>query len=314
MAAPFSFEEAQPQAQADAPQPGLAAWLAEHPGATPAQMPKAAQAAAPATFSFDEAKQPPAIKDTRTTGLIANVGAGTSETTAGLLGLPVDIVTGALNLGTGALRAIGVKAPPPIQNPFGGSDTFKSLFGFAGADPRTIAPADTTEQVARATGAGAASMLLPWSLARGIAPMAGIPGAVQRGIGAGGAPTQIAAGAGAGAGGQIAENLVPEPYKPLASFGGQMLGGGAVLAPLAGARAVVDAGANRVRGFVQWGRKFGERSLISGLHTSVMGASVPTTRSSLRHQNQAAGHIFSSVISNRKGLGQIIPLQFAEWP
>jgi hypothetical protein len=221
MSGTFSFEQA--QGGAAAPAPG-------------------APAPAPGTFSFEEAAKPPP-KDPRTTGLIANYGAGTSEKTAEFLGLPVDLMTGAINLVPRAINAATDTQHPTIQNPVGGSEWWKSAFGYLGADPRTIVPGDEAEQIARAAGGGTASMILPWGVARALPVLAGIPGAFQRSFGAGGAPSQAVIGGTAGAGGQIAANAVPEPYKPLAQFGGQLLAGGvAGLAAGAGRTAVNTLG------------------------------------------------------------------------
>jgi hypothetical protein len=179
----------------------------------------------PRSVSFEDAAKPPP-KDPRTTGLIANIGAGTSEQTANYVGLPVDLVTGALNLVPRGINAATGTHLPTIQNPVGGSEWWKTAQGYIGADPRTIVPADQTEQVGRAAGEGAAAMILPWGVARALPVLAGLPGAFQRAFSAGGAPSQAFVGGTAGAGGQIAANAVPEPYKPLAQFAGQLATGG----------------------------------------------------------------------------------------
>lgn len=162
-------------------------------------------------------------------GLLANVGAGTSDTTAAMLGAPVDLTTGALNLGARGINAVTGSTIPPIEKPVGGSDFFRSAFGTIGADPRTVAAVTPSEQVARGAGAGVASMLLPWAEARALPALAGVPGSVQQALGTGSAAQMARVGAEAGAGGEMAANAVPEPYKPAARIAGSL--GAAAIEP-----------------------------------------------------------------------------------
>jgi hypothetical protein len=199
--------------------------------------------AAPAESAGAAAPEAPAVPAGKQTGVLANMGAGTSDATAGALGAPVDIATGAINLIPKGINAVAGTHIPTIQNPVGGSDWWKDKFGYIGADPRDVVPADASEQSARAAGSGAASMVLPWAGARALPALAGIPGALQRALGSGSAATQAAIGVGAGTGGQMAANAVPEPYKPLADFAGQVAGGGLVGAvPAAVGGAIGTAG------------------------------------------------------------------------
>lgn len=167
-----------------------------------------------------------------TGGIIANAGAGTSDTTAALLGAPVDLATGALNLGARGVNALAGTQIPPIEKPVGGSDFFRSAFGYMGADPRTVVAGTPTEEAARAAGAGAASMLLPWAGARALPALAGVPGAVQQALGSGSASQMARMGAEAGAGGQLASDAVPDPWKPVANVAGNLVG--AAIEPLTG--------------------------------------------------------------------------------
>ena len=177
-------------------------------------------------------------------GVFANIGAGTSEATANTLGAPVDLATGALNLIPRGINAVAGTSIPTIQNPVGGSTWLKSQFGRINADPRTVAAPSELDRIARAGGAGAASMLLPWGAANAVAPMTGLAGAAQEMAGAGTAPTMATAGFTGGAAGQEAQDSAPAPLKPLANMLGNVVGGGVPLA----ARAAVDAALPAVGG------------------------------------------------------------------
>lgn len=202
---------------------------------------------------------PVAPVERRGKGLAANVGAGTSDVVASTLGAPVDVVTGAANLGLRGFHAgagvlnkiVGGQSPPPeapqIHGAIGGSDFFRSAQGLIGADPRTVAPANRAERVARGVGEGAAGAVIPWAGARALPAMTGIPGAVQHAFGAGSAGAQAGIGAGSGGAGVVAEEAVPDPWKPLANFGGQVAGG----AVAAATGAALGAGASAVRGAVR---------------------------------------------------------------
>jgi hypothetical protein len=180
-------------------------------------------------------------------GVIANLGAGTSDAVAHTLGAPVDLATGAINFGlrgaTAAARAINPvlgAAPPPAQAPqitapVGGSDWWKGTQGLIGANPDTVQPTNELERVARAGGEGMASMMLPWAGARALPMLTGYTGAIQRALGAGTAPTMATAGVTGGATGQLAQDSVPPQYKPMAALAGNVVGGSIPLAARAGA-------------------------------------------------------------------------------
>lgn len=183
-------------------------------------------------------------------GILANVGAGTSETVANTLGAPVDLATSAINLIPRGINAVAGTKIPTIENPAGGSDWLKNAFGFVGANPNTVAANTETEKMARAAGGGTASMLLPMGAARALPELAGIPGAVQQAFGAGGAPTMATAGAAGGAAGQLAQDSVPEPYKPIANLAGNVIGGGVPIGLRTAAGAATQAIAPTVSRFV----------------------------------------------------------------
>ncbi|MGB8844018.1 MAG: hypothetical protein WCC64_23455, partial [Aliidongia sp.] len=195
-------------------------------------------------------------------GVVANLGAGTSEAVAGALGAPVDRATEAINLGlrgaTAAARGlnsiVGGAAPPAeapqITNPVGGSEWFKQAQGLIGANPDTVQPTNQLERMARAGGEGAASMVLPWTGARVLPMLTGYAGAIQRALSAGGAPSTAAAGLVGGAVGQEAQDSVPTPWKPIAGLAGNVLGGSLPIMARAGAASLLNAGAPLISHYV----------------------------------------------------------------
>lgn len=192
-------------------------------------------------------------------GVVANLGAGTSGAVADTLGMPVDALTGAINLGLrgvgSAARAInpliGAPSPPEespqITNPVGGSDWLKKAFGYVGANPNDVVANNEIDRMARGAGAGVAGMVLPFGAARALPALSGIPGAIQSVMGAGsasplaGAAAAATIGAAAGGTGQLAEDSVPAPYKPIANFLGNVVGGGLPIAARAAGAATLNA-------------------------------------------------------------------------
>lgn len=173
---------------------------------------------------------PPTPPATTVSGAFANVAAGANETIAGGLGAPVDLTTGAINLGSRGLNALLGLAIPPIQNPVGGSEWFEQHMPWLGApNPQTVTPATGTEQALRAAGGAVAS--LPMMAMGGAGAAAAAPeGSLIGGIGqqvaqmpVAPAVAPVAAGAAAG---QVASDYVPEPYKPLVNVVGNIAGAG----------------------------------------------------------------------------------------
>jgi len=188
------------------------------PAAPPAAAAPIVPNVAPAAPSVASATGQP-----KQTGMLANIGAGTSEAVSGLLGLPVDTAAMAMNLG---LKQLGMK---PIENPFGGAKTWNQLFGLVGANPENVAPTTEGQQLARAAARAATGVALPAGVASRLveaaAPAAAVNPALQTlaaGAGAGGA----AAGAAGGVTGELAREAAPEPYKSAAELVGNVVGGG----------------------------------------------------------------------------------------
>ena len=188
----------------------------------------AASDTAPSQPKADHFADLPDLKAPHDAGLAANIGAGTSEAVAGTLGAPVDLATGALNLGTAGINKLLGTNIPPIQHPFGGHETFESAEGLIGADPRKITPTSAGEEVGRAISRGAASMAIPGGIAKAVPKLAGAAAEAIRGALASGATPSGAIAGGVGGGtGQVASDIVPAPYKGLADVTGNLIGGGA---------------------------------------------------------------------------------------
>lgn len=203
---------------------------------TPAPAPaaqSATRAAAPA------ASEAPAAPHDAKTGYLANFAAGANSAAAQTLGLPVDLATGAINLGIRGVNAATGATVPTINDPVGGSGTFRRAMGLVGANPDDVRPDGIGQEIARSAGAGAASAVLPGGIARGLGE-AGVLAAptVARIVGATGDVTagNAALGATSGVAADQAAQHVSEPYKPLAALAGGLAGVGVPLAAVAAAR------------------------------------------------------------------------------
>ena len=95
---------------------------------------------------------------------------GFNEALADTLGLPIDVVAGALNLAIKGVnkgaRAAGLtddrtQVLSEIKKPFGGSESLKDALSVIGADPRAVPANTAAEKIARGAGAGVATMLAP---------------------------------------------------------------------------------------------------------------------------------------------------------
>lgn len=196
-------------------------------------------------------KLPSSVPDygAKLTGTVANAGAGANDAIAGTLGAPVDLMTGAVNLASRGINAVAGTNIPTIDNPPGGSESVKGLLGYLGADPRNVVPADNLDQIARGGGAGIAGTLLPGMAARSLVGAAAVPARsladhVLQSF-ASGSPGNLAVVGGlGGAGGEAASQQVPEPWKPLANFLGNLAVGGGAALGYEGAKALGSAASN----------------------------------------------------------------------
>ncbi|MBS7544310.1 hypothetical protein [Ancylobacter oerskovii] len=166
-------------------------------------------------------------------GIGMNLTAGANEAIYNTLGAPVDAVTWALNKGIGSLNSVAGTGIQPITDPFGGSQSISRGFGLLGVpDPQSIHANSSGEKIARAMGQGAGYMLAPELAVRGAAQAAGtgvnalVSALAGSSTNAADALGNATVGALAGGGGSIAAQLTPEPYRPIAEFGGNLLGGG----------------------------------------------------------------------------------------
>jgi len=178
--------------------------------------------------------------DGHLTGPVANLGAGANDAITGLLGAPVDAATWLLNQGGPTSPGLG------IEHPVGGSEWWRKVFGYGGANPEDVVASDGLDRLARGTGAGAANMALPFGVAKAIPEAAtAAPGVLNGVVGTfrhGSLASNAAIGAAGGAAGAAASENVPDEWKPLADFAGNLVGGGAVGLAGAGSRALVEGG------------------------------------------------------------------------
>ncbi|HUY04992.1 MAG TPA: hypothetical protein VMV33_17070 [Rhodocyclaceae bacterium] len=184
-------------------------------------------------------------------GYLANIAAGGNEAVAGLLGMPVDALTGILNLSPRAINAVTGAGLPLIEHPVGGTESLHKLFGLVGANPEDVVPATPGEGLARAGARGAVGVALPGGIARrlaseGITGASSVGDAVLHGMGQGAGPSGVVAGTVGGVTGHAAAEASPEALKPTADMLGNIVGGGAV----ALGQAAVGAGARTAAGMV----------------------------------------------------------------
>jgi hypothetical protein len=213
--------------------------------------PVASSKAPPPPMSWDQGTslKPLAANDKsmegKRTGYIANIGARASEAGTALLGAPVDLATGLVNLPIRATNYVAGTNVPTIENPAGGQHWWNQLFGYLGANPEDVVPADKGEEMAGAAARGVASVLLPGSVAK-IALAATLPGRaaspVLETLAAGTKPGAIAAGATGAMTGQQFADWVPDEWKSVADTVGNVVGAGPVL----GAEAALRSGGRGV--------------------------------------------------------------------
>jgi hypothetical protein len=151
------------------------------------------------------------------TGLIAN------NPLAGL----VDLTTAGLNIIPHALGYAG------ITNPIGGSQSNNALLAKAGIGTGAVPAQDAEDRIEQNIGGGIGGALDMYGGASILAPLARAGSLGEAAVNAattGGAAGNAALGAAAGAGGGVAEEMVPDQYKPLANAVGQLAGGGGLAA------------------------------------------------------------------------------------
>lgn len=189
------------------------------------------------------------------------VATGINQGIAGLLGAPVDLLTGGANLiGRGVNAALGTDIQPLPAMP-GGSESIKHLMGYVGANPDMNKPVSTSDRILQAIGTNAAGFAVPALgaealLSRGVAAASPVARGVLNTLRGGGEMPATAAqtakntaaigalGVPAGVGQVAGEDLAPPGHEALGGFAGAMLGAGMGALGTAGVR----AGAAKIAG------------------------------------------------------------------
>lgn len=188
---------------------------AKSAAAAPAGMEQFADLPYPGNPNFNPVENAPNQPGAYGESLPAQVMSGFNEGMANMAGLPVDVATGAINLGITGANALMPAAPGDaprfqmIDNPVGGSQQINQLLSGAGA----IYP-ETDDPYARfgrrmAEDIGATTIPLLGTVGRAAQPLRM-------------AATELGLGAGSGAGAAIAQEKAPD--QPLMEIGGQILG------------------------------------------------------------------------------------------
>lgn len=153
------------------------------------------------------------------TGMVGQTMSGVNEGIAGILGAPVDLMTGAINMGKQGVNALAGTDYAPIVNPVGGSGTFRDMLAptISEAEPQNAA-----ERFGRRVGMEVGAMAVPGGIMlRG----AKAPLAVAGG--------EAASAVGSGIAGQTSREIAPE--NDTADFIASLAGG---LSPVAASRAM----------------------------------------------------------------------------
>lgn len=193
---------------------------------------------------------PQAPQQAAPSGIWNNLTAGLNDAIYSVAGAPVDAATWLLNQAGAQARAISGAPVQEIQPGIGGSRSLARAGASLGVnDPAQVQANSMEDKLARAAGTGIGGMLAP-EAALGVLGRAGVVGegamnAAAPFIGRSGSVGDIAVNAGVGAaagvGGQVAGNVVPEPWKPLAETAGNLVGGALGAGALAGARGLAQA-------------------------------------------------------------------------
>lgn len=160
---------------------------------------------------MDPPKPPP-----QTTGL-EQFGSGLNEGIAGFAGAPVDLMTGALNLGGSGINALFGTDIPPITDPVGGSGTFKAALDPFISETEAQTPLQRyLRRIGKEVGFGVPAALTGASLPK--------YGAAARDALAPYLATSTVGDLGAGVAGQTAREVAPE--SDIADFISSLIGGG----------------------------------------------------------------------------------------
>ncbi|WP_062112217.1 hypothetical protein [Aureimonas sp. AU40] len=209
-------------------------------------------------------------------GAPMNATAGANEAIYGVLGAPVDLMRGGMNLATRGVNAVaGTDIPQIPEDSFGGSRSIANAMGAIRPelDPANTKAETSNDRIARGVGQGVAGSVVPagvvGALSRGGVAVSPLMQAMAGRSGSVGAVTADAvAGGAAGAGSATAQEFTPDSLDPAAALAGGIVGGGlgAVATGIpALTRAVAEATGNFTAPMRQAGRErlAGER-LVDG--------------------------------------------------
>jgi hypothetical protein len=177
------------------------------------------------------------------TGPAMNATAGLNEALYSVLGLPVDMARGAINLAIRGANATRPSSAPKEANistipsdTFGGAEWIAHEMGkiHPAMDPENTVATNVGDKIARGAGLGAGLMVAPEAALGALARTGAVSDKVVNSAGkvfgrAESAPQALmnaGVGGAAGAGGQIGEQAVPDRWKPLAGLLGSLAGGG----------------------------------------------------------------------------------------
>lgn len=153
------------------------------------------------------------------TGMVGQTMSGVNEGIAGILGAPVDLMTSAINMGKQGVNALAGTDLKPIENPVGGSGTFRDLLAPTISE---VEPQNAVERFGRRVGMEVGAMAVPGGIMlRG----AKAPLAVAGG--------EAASAVGSGIAGQTSREIAPE--NDTAAFIASLAGG---LSPVAASRSM----------------------------------------------------------------------------
>ncbi|MFG6543818.1 hypothetical protein ACGYLM_07345 [Sulfitobacter sp. 1A10445] len=153
------------------------------------------------------------------TSFIEQSMSGVNEGIAGILGAPVDLMTGAINMGKHGVNALAGTDYAPIENPVGGSNTFRDLLAPTISE---VEPQNAAERFGRRVGMEVGAMAVPGGIM--------LRGAKAPLTVAGG---EAASAVGSGIAGQTSREIAPE--NNTADFIASLAGG---LSPVAASRAM----------------------------------------------------------------------------
>lgn len=143
------------------------------------------------------------------TNMLEQSMSGVNEGLASLIGAPVDLMTGAVNLIPRGINAVAGTNIPLIENGFGGSGTVKDVMGGAISD---VAPQTGAQRFGRRIGEEVGATVIPAArLARSAASLPRFVG------------LETASAVGAGTGAQVAQEIAPGSQG--AELVGQLVGG-----------------------------------------------------------------------------------------